>query len=214
MRSFALVTRTAGVCCALLFLLALLGTGCQTGQRQEQEAFSQLGDGGTPSGGGGTTSDQVRPGDVLTITFKGPSTIQIPDHQERVPQSGQITLQYIGKVDVIGRTRVELQDEIRSRYVPRYFKELAVTIVPDDRFFFVYGDVRLPGRYPYGSEISVTGAISTAGGFTDFANEKKVLLIQTSGARQTINCKKVRENPEQDPEVSPGDRIYVPRRRF
>lgn len=189
-------------------VIGALTTGCVSNKNAESEQFSRL-KGDASSG----ASEELRPGDVLKITFKGPVNPP-PDHEERIPESGQISLQYIGKVDVIGKTREHLQDEIQSKYVPDYFKELTVTIAPADRFFFVYGEVKIPNRYPYGNKLTVSGAISTAGGFTDFAKQTKVQLIRADNKKEIVNCKKGRDNPAFDPEVLPGDRIYVPRRYF
>jgi protein involved in polysaccharide export with SLBB domain len=210
MRPSAHVTRLLSVLIPCCVILALSSSGCRTGATGEETAFSQLGDTNVIGG----ASEELHPGDMLVISFRGPATIQIPDHSERVPESGQITLPYIGKVDVVGKTRVKLQDEIHDRYVPKIFKELTVTIAPGDRFFFVYGEVKFANRYPYGSRLTVTGAISTAQGFSDFANQRKVLLIRTDGRRELVDCKKAREDPKYDPEVLPGDRIYVPRRNW
>jgi len=194
---------------SLFAFIALLSSGCVSPNNAERAAFGQLGD--QPDGVG--ASEVLRPGDVLRITFKGP-TVQIPDHEERIPESGQISLPYIGKVDVLGKTRVQLQDDIWVKYVDKYFKELTVTIAPSDRFFFVYGDVKIPNRYPYGNKLTVAGAISTAGGFNEFANEKKVQLIRTDGKREIVNCKKGRLDDRYDPEILPGDKIFVPRRNW
>lgn len=206
MKSLASLLRIVPAWLSGFAVLLVLTAGCASIDKQEQAQFSQL-SGDSPGSG----SEALRPGDMLKISFRGPSN-PIPDFEERIPESGQINLPLIGKVDVVGKTRVQLQDEIHGKYVDRYFKELTVTIDPADRYFFVYGEVKFANRYPYGSKLTVTGAISTAQGFTDFANQKKVLLIRTDGKREIVNCKKARDNPEFDPEVLPGDRIFVPRR--
>jgi len=208
MKSFASASRFALGCLSSLVLLTLLTSGCQTPTSSVEAEFSQY------SGDSqGAASEVLRPGDVLNITFKGPS-IQIPEHEERIPESGQISLAYIGKVDVLGKTREKLQDDILAKYVPKYFKELTVTIAPGDRYFYVGGEVKTPNRYPYGNKMTVTAAISTAGGFTDFASRSKVQLIRATREKMVINCKKALKDARYDQEVLPGDRIYVPRRYF
>ena len=47
-------------------------------------------------------------------------------------------------------------------------------------------------------------AIASAGGFTDFANKKKVRLTRVDGRTQIVNCVKALENPSLDLEVYPG----------
>jgi protein involved in polysaccharide export with SLBB domain len=61
----------------------------------------------------------------------------------------------------------------------------------------------------------VLEAIITAGGFTDFANRRKVQLVRAKdGSTVTLDCNKARGNPELDLPVNPGDKIIVPRNVF
>jgi hypothetical protein len=39
-----------------------------------------------------------------------------------------------------------------------------------------------------------------------------VKLTRVNGRTQTVNCVKALENPSLDPEIYPGDKVYVPRR--
>ncbi len=115
-----------------------------------------------------------------------------------------------------GKTRTQLEDEIRKFYVPDYYQRLTVTVRPqgDTRVFYVGGEVRTPGAQKYIPGVTVSKAIESAGGFTQFANKKKVKLIRADGKHiLTVNCNKVLVDPTLDPEVFPGDKIYV-RRRF
>ena len=113
-----------------------------------------------------------------------------------------------------GKTRGDLEKEIRARYVPDYFKEMTVMVKPEvsTRWYYVDGEVKTPTRQIYNSRITVLKAIASAGGFTDFANKKKVKLTRVDGRSQDVNCPKALQNPALDPEVYPGDKIYVPRR--
>jgi protein involved in polysaccharide export with SLBB domain len=72
--------------------------------------------------------------------------------------------------------------------------------------------VKTPSRQTYISRITVLKAIASAGGFTDFANKKKVKLTRVDGRIQTVNCVKALDKPSLDPEVYPGDKIHVPRK--
>jgi len=161
-----------------------------------------------------TNSDEIRVGDMLTVTFRGGPSLNIMDHKERVSEEGFITLPQIGDVEAAGKSRVELQKEIQGRYVPDYYRNLTVTIAPDERFFYVYGEVNRPDRYLYTGELTVLGAISTAGDFTDFANPKKVQLLRTDGTSDIVNCRDALRSPSNNLEVLPGDTINVPRGIF
>ena len=110
-----------------------------------------------------------------------------------------------------------MEKEIHDAYVPKYFRALTVMVQRQQasQFYYVGGEVKLPNRQVYiDSSLTVLGAIRSCGDFTDFANKKKVELTRPDGSRFIINCIKAQTNPKLDMEVFPGDRIWVPRRRF
>lgn len=154
-------------------------------------------------------------GDLVVITFSGgPGGDLIPQHDERIKDDGTITLPLIGSIKAAGKSPGTLQNEIQNAYVPKYYKRLTVTVKPFEQFFYVQGQVRQPGRYPYSGEITAMKAITTAGGFTDFANKKKVRLTREGDAILQLNCEILEKDPSQDPKVLPGDQIRVELRRW
>ena len=170
---------------------------------------------GSAAQGGPSAGDveALRAGDFLKITFQGPTNTQIPDHEERIPESGQITLRDIGKVDALGRTRVQLQDEIQKRYVPSIFKQLTVTIAPAERFFYVSGEVKKADRYPYLGGLTVSRAIAIGGDFSEFAKKSAVEVTRVDGRVDIADCKKAQKDPAKyDLRLYPGDKIHVPRK--
>lgn len=160
----------------------------------------------------GPEPEVLRVGDSLTITFMDTPNL-IPVFDEKIKEDGTITLalNQIFKAD--GKTRGTLEKEIRDRYVPDYFKSLTVTIRQQEstRWYYIDGEVRGPSRQIYNSRTTVSKAIASAGGFTDFANKKKVKLTRADGRTFTVNCVKALENPVLDLEIYPGDKIHVPR---
>jgi protein involved in polysaccharide export with SLBB domain len=115
------------------------------------------------------------------------------------------------KVKAAGRTTTELQEDIRKAYVPDLYVNLTATVKAEERFYFVGGEVRNSGRQIYLGEMTVTRAIDTAGGFTDFANRKKIELRRANGETLKVNWNQVRKNPKLDLQVFPNDHITVPR---
>jgi polysaccharide export outer membrane protein len=136
----------------------------------------------------------------------------MPELNQSIKEDGTITLPYIGSVKAAGKTSGELQNDIHDLYVPQYYKHLTITVKSEDRVYYVGGEVKLPNRYLYSGQTTVTQAIQAAGDFTDFANRSKVWLIRADGERIKVNCNKALEDPSQDPKVYPGDQIQVPRR--
>ena len=155
-------------------------------------------------------SDTLQIGDSVTVVFSDLAQPLQP-FEERVKNDGSITLLQNQKFQAAGKNRGDLEREIRARYVPDYYKNLTVTIKPLERFFYVGGEVNNRSRQPYLGEITVTKAIYSAGGFTDFANKKKVRITRANGKTVTVNCVNAQENPALDVPVYPGDSITVGR---
>jgi polysaccharide export outer membrane protein len=158
------------------------------------------------------TSEIIHPGDSLIIVFSDLPTTQ-PSFEVKVSDEGTITLIENQKFVAAGKSRVQLEKEIRDRYVPQYYVRMTVTIKPQERLFFVRGEVKSPGRLQYIGPTTVLKAIASAGDFTDYANRKKVTLIHLNGKKEVINCTKAIEDPQQyDRPVYPGDTIHVRRK--
>lgn len=157
----------------------------------------------------------VRVGDAVTVTFSDtPPNVVIPPVQVRIGEDGHIPLPMNQTVLAAGKTVRQLEQEIRDLLVPRFYKQMTVTVKTEERFYYVGGEVRNPNRQLYIGQITVLRAIDTAGGFTDFANRRRIELTRQDGRKIIINYYKARKNPKLDPEVYPNDQIVVPRRLF
>jgi protein involved in polysaccharide export with SLBB domain len=187
-------------------LLALMLTGCAT--PDYTEVMEQ------PNGDSkGAPAAQLHPGDTITISFDGIPD-PIPTQEKTINEDGTITLSDIGTIKAAGKTSGELEQAIHDLYVPRFVLHLSVTVKPGDRVFYVNGEVGSKGRQVYVGQITISKAITSAGGFLDFANHKNVLLIRANGKRYTVNCDKILQGEAPDPPIFPGDQIEVKRRRF
>jgi polysaccharide export outer membrane protein len=160
------------------------------------------------------SGERIRVGEMLHIVISDTPT-PIPPIDDKVKEDGTITLPYNQTFHVADKTPAELQQEIRKRYVPDYFQQLTATVLRDVmRAYYVDGEVRNPSKQVYTGMTKLTEAIASVGGFTDFANRRKVKLIRANGKVEIYDCKKLLEHPELDPEVFPGDKIVVPRSPF
>jgi protein involved in polysaccharide export with SLBB domain len=160
----------------------------------------------------GEILDVITPGSAITIVFSD-IPIQVAPIEERVKEDGTITLLYNQTFAAAGKTRRQLETEIRERYVPRYFVNMTVSVKQQEntRFYFVGGEVRNPGRQVYLGPMTVLKAIQSCGDFTDFANRRRVQLIRVDGTIHVVNANSALRDPKQDLPVYPGDRIHVPR---
>ena len=158
--------------------------------------------------------DVLKVGELVKIEFSGTPT-QVPPHAENIKQDGTITLDYIGSIKAAGKTTGQLQIEIYTNYVPKYYKNMNVTVRGDERFYSVGGEVKIAQRLIYYGPTTVLGAVNAAGGFTDFADKRNVRLIRgQSGKVEIINCVKALKTPSVDKQVYPGDTVYVDKRLF
>ncbi len=152
-------------------------------------------------------------GDLVVVSYALPGGMEKKPHEERIKDDGTITPPDIGSVIAAGKTAGQLQDELKEKY-DKLFRNLTVTVKAGDRFYHVDGEVRIPGPKPYLGETDVLKAIAAGGGFTEFANKKKIRLIHPNGKTDVINYEKAIEDSGKNLPVYPGDQIYVRRRLF
>jgi len=191
----------------ILVLAATFWTGCQTSDPPAPSTPPRAPS--TPDG----PDDVLRLNDFITLMFSGLSSPP-PRHEERIKDDGTITPSSLfPPVKAAGKTPLQLQRELQQQY-DRFYRNLTVTVSTELRYFYVAGDVRGPNRYTYPGETTVLSAIATAGGFTDFANRRRVQLTRANGQKIRVDCIKALQNNALDLPVYPGDKIEVVRRRF
>lgn len=126
-----------------------------------------------------------------------------------VDQQGRIAVPLIGEVEARGYTTRQLTHIIARRLGTQFVKDPQVTVdIAQNRPFFILGEVRNAGQYPYVSGLTVQSAVAIAGGYADRANERLV--------RITRRHKGLVEKMDVPPDylVRPGDEIYVYERWF
>jgi polysaccharide export outer membrane protein len=235
-RNFGKRLGSWGAVCGLLFG-GLYLSGCQTHQPVQQ--FAEVQSALTAASGASPAAADTRPaasgatqvaapaaspvavstaasgsGPEAEVLRVGDTPVTIPNFDEKIREDGTIKLTLDKTFKAAGKTPGDLEKEIRACYVPNYYKYMTVTVKQQEatRWYYVNGEVKVPARQMYAGRITVLKAIASVGGFTDFANKKKVRLTRVDGRTQVVNCVKALENPSLDPEVYPGDTIHVLRR--
>jgi polysaccharide export outer membrane protein len=174
---------------ALVSILAALG-GCAGGARTLP-----------PLGPDTETQYLLGPGDALQITV-----FAQPDFSGtfRVSESGMIAIPLVGEVPAQRKSLDEFQQLLVERLSESAVKSPRVTVtVSEYRPFFILGEVKNPGSYPYYPNMTVLTAVAVAGGFTYRAAEDEVSVTRQSDD-------KPREwRAHRDRRVLPGDVIYV-----
>ena len=151
-----------------------------------------------------------RNGDVLEMRLSGP-----PEEFTRefnivlTVDEGTVNLPLIGRVAAAGMSGSALAASIERRLKEaKIFTIANVNINSNsgkDRIIIVGGSVRSPGKQPWIQDLTLTGAISGAGGPSEFA--KDTMKIIRGGKAQSYSRKAIKRNPGTDPRVEPGDII-------
>jgi protein involved in polysaccharide export with SLBB domain len=89
----------------------------------------------------------------------------------------------------------------------------ATDTVPAPKFYFVGGDgVKTPGRFLYRAGITLTNAVSLAGGYDKLALKTKVEIIRKGqGAAFVVNVANIEAGKTNDFAIEPDDYVYVRR---
>lgn len=126
-----------------------------------------------------------------------------------VDQAGTITVPLIGTVRARGLTTSQLERAVSTRLATQYVRDPQVTVdIIQARPFFILGEVRNAGQYPYVSGLTARSAVAIAGGFSERADEQRVQITRRSGGVSD------KMDVSDSYTVLPGDTIYVYERYF
>src|SRR5438105_5598947 len=144
----------------------------------------------------------LRAGDPVELKISGvPAEEQTQvNNTYTVNANGMVNMPYINKVRAEGLTPAQLASAIENGYKSaRIFTNPTITIVmqPQARFVNVGGAVRTPARIPFTEDMTLLAAISAAGGFNDFADQKRVRLLRGSVAK-IYDVRQFRRDPSLD----------------
>jgi polysaccharide export outer membrane protein len=156
----------------------------------------------------------IGPQDVIDI-----SVWKEPELSRSVPvrPDGKISLPLVNDVQAAGLTPGQLGAQITSD-LTKYMTSPQVTVIVaqiNSQRIYVLGEVTRAGSYTLLPDMTVLQALSDAGGFTAFANSKRIYVLrQDNGKQQKIpfNYKDVisGKDPSQNVALRAGDTIIVP----
>lgn len=96
---------------------------------------------------------------------------------------------------------------------PALFRTIIIT--NKNPLVYVDGEIKQPSRFDWTPELTLTNAIALAGGFTDFANRRRLEIRRSrDGALERYNYFRIRNGSTNDPALRPNDQVYVPRRSW
>ena len=134
-----------------------------------------------------------------------------------VRPDGKISLPLINDVQAAGSTPQQLASSVTEK-LRKYVQEPQVTVIVtaiNSQRVFVVGEVLRAGAFPLIPGMTVLQALSSAGGFTTFADVKKIHVMRTVNGKQEnlpFNYRDVLkgDNPAQNIKLLPGDTVIVP----
>jgi polysaccharide export outer membrane protein len=152
-------------------------------------------------------------GDLLHITVSGYAEM-VTD--VRVSESGSITYPFIGEIPVANLSTHEAERLIAQKLGDGGFiRQAQVTVLVSEyqgQRIAVMGQVGKPGKYPLTSSARVMDLLAEAGGTVPSIASDQATLLRKDGSKVLIDLQSLFDgDPRQNPPVSGGDTIYVPK---
>jgi len=146
-------------------------------------------------------------GDRVRVTVYGQPELT---GEYAVDGSGQMSYPLVGQIRAGGMTAHELEKALIGKLSPDYLKNPSISVeVLTYRPFYIVGEVRTPGSYPFVSGMTVLNAVALAGGFTYRARENSFVVTRTAedGSKSKVTA-------GAHATILPGDIITVRERYF
>jgi len=188
-RSFAL-----GLCLALLLVVG--GIAPKNAQAQARSSASAETSG----------SYLLGPNDRIRLKVYGEADIS---GEYEIDSNGFASIPLAGRIRAAGMTTGQLERSVAAALAKGIVRDPRVNIeMALYRPYYILGEVKKSGEYPYRLGITILDAVASAGGFTYRANENKVFLRRSGGSVEEVY-------PLDAPiKVFPGDNIRIPERYF
>lgn len=143
---------------------------------------------------------QLGVGDSLHISVHGEPDLTM---DVRIGESGVVNYPFLGDIRVRGMTVAQLEQTIdrglRGDYLVAPDVRVLVTAY---RYFYVNGEVRTPGGYPFVPGLTVRQAVTLAGGLTERASSRRITVYREAQPSVPIEA-------TLDTAVNPGDIVAV-----
>lgn len=154
-------------------------------------------------------------GDVLEIvTWKEPDFSR---DEIIVRLDGKISFPLLDDLQAADKTPANLKKSIESR-LKEYVSSPRVTVTiraAASQRFYILGEVANTGEYPLSKELTVLQAFALAGGFTEWASKKEIILLRRENGKEKvirINYKDIIKGKDfsQNVPIKSNDTIIVP----
>jgi polysaccharide biosynthesis/export protein len=146
------------------------------------------------------------PNDRIRLKVYGEADIT---GEYEIDSNGQVSIPLAGHIKAADLTTKQLERSITSALAKGIVRDPRVNVeVALYRPYYILGEVKKGGEYPYRLGLTVMDAVASAGGFTYRANEGKVYLRRAGAGVEEVYAL------DAPILVFPGDNIRVPERYF
>lgn len=152
--------------------------------------------------------------DVLNISvWKDPELTQtVP-----VRPDGKISMPLLNDIQAAGLTPNQLKGQITDG-LKKFMTDPVVTVIVaqiNSQRVYITGEVTKTGAYPLLPGMTILQALSSAGGFTNFANTKRIYMFRVVNGKRVVFPFNYRDvihgkNTGQNVVLEAGDTIVVP----
>jgi len=198
----------------VFFALILSAAATLRAQNPDEPAKAKKDATASPAAAPADDSYKIGDQDVLKIdVWKEPDITR----QVTVRPDGKISLPLLDDIQATGYTPLELAKIIREG-LKKFINEPEVTVTVTEinsRRIYVTGEVMHAGAMTLLPNMTVLQALSSSGGFTQFANTKKIYILRMENGKQMripVNYRDVvsGRKPEENILLQAGDTIVVP----
>lgn len=160
----------------------------------------------------GVSEYRLGPNDVINV-----SVYQLEEltRSVRVNSKGMISLPLLGAIRAAGKTVPELEAEITKLLADDFLQDPQVTLFVAEytsQRITVEGAVKSPGIYPLSGRTSLLQAIVVAGGVSEYANPRGIIIFRmVEGKRMAavFDLREIRGGNAEDPQVYGDDLIVI-----
>lgn len=150
----------------------------------------------------GNSQYKLASGDVIRINVFGEEDLSF--EELRLTDAGTFSYPFIGELRAKGKTAAEIEQMIIDKLKGDYLIDPRVSVsVLQYREFFISGEVKEPGGYPFQPGLTLRRAVALAGGLTERASVKRISIIRDQDGNRTA------ETASLDTKVLPGDTITI-----
>ncbi|AQQ01600.1 capsular biosynthesis protein [Pseudoalteromonas aliena] len=147
----------------------------------------------------------IGPGDKVEIKVFGQPDLDVT---ALLGNSGEINYPFLGKVKLVGLNPSQVENVISDGLHPDYLVTPNVYAqVIEYRPFYIHGEVKEPGAYPYQPAMTVNQAIALAGGLTERASVDKIYIFKEQTKEQ-------QQKGSLNSQIAAGDTIKIEQRLF